>query len=144
LPTSLDGISDDQIIPKKPVLNTGFFLRFFGRLSNFRFLFIFVLLFKLAMFSKIPTPFKNFYFIVAGVFLIWMLLLDANNLFRRYQLSAKLNSLENEKEYYQEKIVQVEKDHNELFGDPSLVEKFAREKYLMKKPTETIFIIEEE
>jgi cell division protein DivIC len=96
------------------------------------------------MFSKIPTPFKNFYFIVAGVFLIWMLLLDANNLFRRYQLSAKLNSLENEKEYYQEKIVQVEKDHNELFGDPSLVEKFAREKYLMKKPTETIFIIEEE
>ncbi len=96
------------------------------------------------MLSKIPAPFKNFYAIVGGLFLLWMVVLDANNLFRRYQLSSKLNSLENEKEYYEEKIIEVQKDHNELFGDPELVEKFAREKYLMKKPSEVIFVIEEE
>jgi cell division protein FtsB len=96
------------------------------------------------MLSRIPAPFRNFYVLVGILFIVWMLFLDANNLLRRYQLSSKLNSLENEKEYYQEKIVEVEKDHKELFGEPDLVEKFAREKYLMKKPSETIFIIEED
>jgi cell division protein DivIC len=56
-------------------------------------------------------------------------------------LSSKLNSLENEKEYYQEKINEVQKDHNELFGDRASLEKFAREKYLMKKESEDIYIV---
>jgi cell division protein FtsB len=54
-----------------------------------------------------------------------------------------LNALENEKEYYEEKIKEVEKDHNELFGDRASLEKFAREKYLMKKETEDIYIVVE-
>lgn len=95
------------------------------------------------MLSKIPKPFRNFYFIGAAVFLLWMLLLDSNNLIARYQLTSKLNTLENEKAYYEIKIEEVEKDRNELFGDKESVEKFAREKYLMKKPTEDIFVIEE-
>jgi hypothetical protein len=37
-----------------------------------------------------------------------MLTLDSNNLIARYQLSSKLTSLENEKEYYEEKIKEVE------------------------------------
>jgi cell division protein FtsB len=72
-----------------------------------------------------------------------MLLLDSNNFIARFQLSSKLNSLENEKEYYEEKIEEVEKDHKELFGDSESVEKFAREKYLMKKETEDIYVIVE-
>jgi cell division protein FtsB len=58
-------------------------------------------------------------------------------------MSNKLNALENEKEYYQEKISEVEKDREELMTDKELLEKFAREKYLMKKPTEDVFIIQE-
>jgi cell division protein FtsB len=72
-----------------------------------------------------------------------MTLLDSNNLIARFQLSSKLNSLENEKEYYEEKIVEVEKDHNLLFGDRESLEKFAREKYLMKKESEDIYIVVE-
>jgi cell division protein FtsB len=72
-----------------------------------------------------------------------MLLLDSNNLINRYQLSSKLGSLEDEKEYYEEKIKEVEKDRQELFGDRESIEKFAREKYLMKKESEEIFVIEE-
>jgi cell division protein FtsB len=72
-----------------------------------------------------------------------MLTLDSNNLIARYQLSSKLTSLENEKEYYEEKIKEVEKDRNELFGDRESLEKFAREKYLMKKETEDIYIVVE-
>jgi cell division protein FtsB len=72
-----------------------------------------------------------------------MVALDSNNLIARYHLTSKLNSLENEKEYYEEKIKEVEKDHNELFGDRESLEKFAREKYLMKKETEDIYIVVE-
>ncbi len=58
-------------------------------------------------------------------------------------LGAKLNSLENEQEYYKEKIEEVKKDHDEVFGDKESIEKFAREKYLMKKESEDIFIVQE-
>jgi cell division protein FtsB len=72
-----------------------------------------------------------------------MLILDPNNLIARYQLSSKLGTLEDEKAYYQEKIEEVGKDRDELFGDRESIEKFAREKYLMKKESEDIFVIEE-
>ncbi len=59
-------------------------------------------------------------------------------------MSNKVRSLENEKEFYQEKIAEVEKDRKELMTNKELLEKFAREKYLMKKDKEDIFIIQEE
>ena len=95
------------------------------------------------MLKRVPPAFRNFYFVTGLTFLIWMTFLDSNDLINRYRLSAKLRSLENEKEYYQEKIKEVEKDRQELMGTTELLEKFAREKYLMKKPTEDIFIIKE-
>ncbi|HEY9007315.1 FtsB family cell division protein [Ohtaekwangia sp.] len=96
------------------------------------------------MLQKLPKPFRNFYILTALVFFLWMLLLDPNNLIARFQLRSKLRSLENEKEYYDEKIKEVEKDRDELFGDRESIEKFAREKYLMKKESEDIFIVQEE
>jgi cell division protein DivIC len=96
------------------------------------------------MLNRLPKAFRNFYFLTAFLFLLWMLVLDSNNLITRFQMGSKLRSLENEKEYYQEKIEEVRKDHDELFGDRESVEKFAREKYLMKKKTEDIFIVEEQ
>ena len=95
------------------------------------------------MLKRVPPAFRNFYFVTGITFLVWMTFLDSNDLINRYRLSAKLRSLENEREYYQEKINEVEKDRQELMGTTELLEKFAREKYLMKKPTEDIFIIKE-
>ena len=96
------------------------------------------------MFKKLPPAFRNFYVVTLAIFFIWMLALDSNNLVARYQLSAKLGALENEREYYLEKIQEVEKDRQELFGDKESIEKFAREKYLMKKDSEDIFVVVED
>jgi cell division protein DivIC len=96
------------------------------------------------MIKRLPKAFRNFYVVTSVVFLLWMLLLDSNNLIARYQLTAKLGNLEDEKTYYEEKIEQVRRDHDELFGDRESIEKFAREKYLMKKEREDIFVIVEE
>lgn len=96
------------------------------------------------MLKKLPPAFKNFYIVTGLCFLVWMLFLDSNDLISRFKLGSKLRSLNNEKEYYQAKITDVEKDRQELMTDKELLEKFAREKYLMKKETEDIFIIQEE
>ncbi len=96
------------------------------------------------MLKKLPKAFRNFYVITGGIFLIWMLLLDSNDFVSRYKLASKLSGLENEKEYYTGKIKEVQKDHEELMGTRDLLEKFAREKYLMKKSTEDIFVVVEE
>lgn len=95
------------------------------------------------MVKRIPKLFRNFYFLTAFLFVVWMIALDSNNVFTRYELSSKLDRLEDEQDYYKEKILEVTKDHDELFGDQELLEKFAREKYLMKKESEDIFIVEE-
>ncbi|HMR57857.1 MAG TPA: septum formation initiator family protein [Cyclobacteriaceae bacterium] len=96
------------------------------------------------MFKKLPPAFRNFYVVAGLLFFIWLLLLDSNDLISRFKMTAKVNSLENEKEFYQEKIIEVEKDRAELLTNKELLEKFAREKYLMKKESEDIFIVEED
>lgn len=95
------------------------------------------------MLKKLPPIFRSFYFLTGIVFLGWMLLLDSNDLISRIKLSSKLNALETEKEYYEEKIEEVTKDRDELLGSRETLEKFAREKYLMKKESEEIFVITE-
>lgn len=96
------------------------------------------------MFKKLPRFTKNFYFIFGMFFLVWMLFVDSNDIYSQYKLKKKLSDLEGEKEYYVEKIEEVEKDRQELLSDEELLEKFAREKYLMKKKEEDLYIIVEE
>ena len=95
------------------------------------------------MAKKLGPLFRNFYAVTGISFLVWMTFLDSNDLITRFKMGSKLRTLENEKEFYQEKIGEVEKDKQELTTNRELLEKFAREKYLMKKPSEDIFIIEE-
>jgi cell division protein FtsB len=94
--------------------------------------------------KRLSPIFRNFYWVTGLCFLVWMIFLDQNDLISRFKLSSKLRSLEKEKEYYQAKITEVEKDRKELMTNRELLEKFAREKYLMKKEKEDIFIIQEE
>ncbi len=95
------------------------------------------------MAKKLAPLFRNFYAVTGICFLVWMTFLDSNDLITRFNMSSKLRALENEKEFYQERIIEVEKDKLELTSNKELLEKFAREKYLMKKPSEDIFILEE-
>ena len=96
------------------------------------------------MLKRIPPIFKNFYFLIGVFFLFWIVFIDSNDLLTQYRLGSKLSNLEDEKAYYNEKIGEVKKDREELMSNKELLEKFAREKYLMKKPTEDIFVVVEE
>ena len=69
-----------------------------------------------------------------------MLFMDTANILTQFRLSQSVRKLDNDKAYYQEKIEEAESDKKDL--DENL-EKFAREKYNMKKANEDVFIIEE-
>lgn len=93
---------------------------------------------------KLPKFTKNFYFLFGAFFLIWMLFIDSNDIYTQYQLNQKRKDLEDQKEYYLQKIADVKVERDELFSSDKKLEKFAREKYLMKKETEDLFIIKQE
>ena len=96
------------------------------------------------LFHKIPPLFRNFYFLVGTFFLVWMLFFDSNDLITQVKLSSKLSELTSTKEFYENKIVEVRNDREALLNDKALLEKIAREKYLMKKESEDLFIIVDE
>ncbi len=87
---------------------------------------------------------KNKYLISGIAFLTWMLFFDRNDLMSQYEYRRQLNKLEAEKEFYTAESQKAVQDLNELTTNRSKLEKFAREKYLMKKDNEDIFVIVEE
>lgn len=93
---------------------------------------------------RIPKLLKNKFALTAFVFLIWITFFDQNNLITQIQYRMELNKLEEEREFYKEEIKVILEDLDDLERNPKTLEKFAREKYLMKKENEEIFVIVEE
>lgn len=89
----------------------------------------------------LPKLTRNFYFLFGVFFLVWMLFIDSNDFYTQYKLNQKRRDLESQKEYYLKKIEEVKEDRDELFSNDKKLEKFAREKYLMKKETEDLFVV---
>ncbi len=85
----------------------------------------------------------NRYTIVLGVFIVWMLFLDNNSYLDHLGLNKQIDELENNKRYYQDEIAKDKAKIKQL-QNPDYVEKYAREKYFMKRDSEDIYIIEYE
>lgn len=85
--------------------------------------------------------FKNKYFLISLAFLVWMIFFDRNDLFSQYQYRQQLGKLEQERDFYQKETTDVTTELNELSSSKEELEKFAREKYLMKKPNEDVFLV---
>ncbi len=83
----------------------------------------------------------RFYVITTSVMLAWMFLLDSNDLGVQIRLSRELYHLRSEKKYYQEQLKVLAKERRMMMGNAALLEKYAREKYLMKRPKEDVYII---
>ena len=97
--------------------------------------------------SKLLTVWKYIrqhkYLITIVIFLIIIIFLDENNLLRRAQHKYEISELKSEIERYREQYEHDTKLLEELSNNPEALEKIAREKYLMKRPNEDIFIFEE-
>ncbi len=83
----------------------------------------------------------NKYFYTGSIFLIWMLFFDQEDFITQYQLNQTLNDLQNKKEFYQAETENNRNIIEKLETDTAWLEKFAREKYFMKKDNEEVFVI---
>jgi cell division protein DivIC len=86
---------------------------------------------------------SNKYVWVLLFFIVWMLFLDNYSWLNHRELNKQIDELEDNKKYYQDEI---NKDNQsiKLLKSPDQVEKYAREKYYMKRDSEDIYIIEYE
>ena len=93
--------------------------------------------------EKLPKPLRNKYLILLLLFIFWIVFLDDYNLINQYQMKDTVNELKVQKEFYMTEIKNDSTELSKLKNDTEEQEKFAREKFLMKKDNEDIFIIRE-
>lgn len=84
---------------------------------------------------------KNKYLITIFLFTIWILFIDEYNLIKKKSIIEKTNYLEQRKEYLINEIKNDSINKVLLENDINEQERIAREKYLMKKDNEDIFIL---
>ena len=86
---------------------------------------------------------RHKYLITIVSFLIIIVFLDENSLIQRAQHRREIQTLTSEIEKYRNQYERDTEMLKELMNNPEAMEKVAREKYLMKKPNEDVFIFEE-
>jgi cell division protein DivIC len=91
----------------------------------------------------IPSWLKNKYFVTALGFLVWITFFDERDLLTNLRHRSELKSLEKSRDQYAKDIAETRKELEQLQKDPAMVEKYAREKYRMKRDDEDIFIVSE-
>lgn len=83
----------------------------------------------------------NSYIIILATFIIWMFFFDENSYLVHRKYNKEIKDLKHSIEFYQTKI-KTDKNTIKALQDSLELERFAREKYLMKKENEDIYIVE--
>ena len=77
-------------------------------------------------------------------FLVWLTFFDKHDFILQHTYRSKLSELKHERDYFIEQIEKNKAEMNELFTDNKNLEKFAREKYYMKRDNEDVFVFVDE
>jgi cell division protein FtsB len=86
---------------------------------------------------------SNKYLLISLLFGVWMLFLDNYSYMDQRQINNQIDELQDNKKYYQDEI-RKDKENIKLLKNQDQVEKYAREKYYMKRENEDIYIVEYE
>jgi|GEM_PF-212126 len=99
---------------------------------------------SMKFFKNFSSIAKNKYLLTIAVFAIWMIFFDTQDIIStHFKLRNELNQLQESRNYYVDKIEATKEELDQLKSDPATLEKYAREKYRMKKDSEDLFIIAE-
>jgi len=97
----------------------------------------------MAFLHRIPSWLKNKYLLTIIGFAVWMLFFDDRDLYvTTFKQRNELNDLRKSKMYFEQQIADTKKELNKLKVNALTIEKYAREKYLMKRDNEDLFVIE--
>ncbi len=94
------------------------------------------------LYLSIPTFIRNKYFVALCVFLVWMFFFDTNTFTAQFNRKQQLSEMKAQKAYYLEEKETVTEELERMTNDNATLERFAREKYYMKKKNEDVFVIE--
>lgn len=86
---------------------------------------------------------RNKYFLVFFLFLVWMAFFDPRDWGLIWSRKQKLKELQQSEAHLNRQIAETRKELNSLKNGAGTIEKYAREKYLMKKDNEDLYIIKE-
>jgi cell division protein DivIC len=91
--------------------------------------------------KNIPGWLKNKYLLAGIFFLVWMLFFDPRDIGNEISKWRKYRELQISEEHLAKKITETREELKELKNNAGTIEKYAREKYFMKKDNEELFII---
>ena len=90
---------------------------------------------------NIPGWLKNKYLLASMAFVIWMIFFDRNDVPLQMRRINELKKLQQSEKNMNLQIANTKKELELLKTNPSTLEKYAREKYMMKKDNEDLYII---
>ena len=93
-------------------------------------------------FKEILKKFNNRYIIATLIFAVIIIFVDQYNIFSQFKTFKKLKKAQDQVEYYEKEIKEQQEVLDNLHRDSALMERIAREKYMMKRDNEVIYIIE--
>jgi cell division protein DivIC len=91
--------------------------------------------------AKILPYLRNFYVVVGGIALVWVLFFDRYNFLDRLQTQLRIKELRSDLAFFKAERDNIEETRNMLESDIVEIERFARERYMMKRENEDLFLI---
>ena len=95
----------------------------------------------MSLFNRISSFFLNKYLLAGMFFLAWMSFFDEKDITSNYNKRAKFMELQKSEEHLGQLIIESRQELEQLKSNAQTIEKYAREKYLMKKDNEDLFIL---
>jgi len=83
------------------------------------------------------------YLIVLMIATVWMLFFDRYNLRSQQRVQAQIERLQQDRAHYRQAISALDYEVDQLFTDGEELERFARERYHMKRPNEDVYVVVE-
>jgi cell division protein DivIC len=83
----------------------------------------------------------NRYFLAITAFTVWMIFFDSNSFKRQHKLNTRINEIKEMNSFYLSEIEKNNTAIEDLISNPEAIEKYGREKYLMKRDSEDIYIV---
>jgi cell division protein FtsB len=86
----------------------------------------------------------NKYFLTVAVFFMLIIFFGEHSLRNRWETGKNIKSLNKEIEFYKQEIESNKQKMNDMQAGDESLERYAREKYYLKKDSEDVFIIKED
>lgn len=87
----------------------------------------------------------NKYLLTGVGFAVWILFFDNRDFVTsHFREKGELQKLQESKKYYEQQIAATKQELEQLKSNPAVLEKYARERYLMKRDNEDLFVIRDE